>query len=316
MGKYASTRNHGWGSKVAYALSQAMEQYYGGGHYSTAATHGSRLTGFIDFLRESGVRDLARNDEQRLLESYAESVAKRVKEHEISTRYAHNLISTANVAISALRGDDRVRVSPSEYCGSRTNVRTVAPVSLDTGRLDRAMQGMRDAGQERAAAVAGLARHLGLREKEATLADLTRLARESERYGQCNIQDGTKGGRSAPRWITVTPAAREALASALECRPSGSRNLLNENETLRSFINGELKAGRAPMHEAGIKGYHDCRAAYACERYYSITGHEAPAVCGNPPVDRQVDQIAREQIAPELGHGRTDVCIAYVGGRT
>ncbi len=57
--------------------------------------------------------------------------------------------------------------------------------------------------------------------------------------------------------------------------------------------------------------------AYA-DRYEAITGWKAPAA-GGPPRDslkggqRRIDTAARIQISSELGHGRIDVCRAYLG---
>lgn len=66
------------------------------------------------------------------------------------------------------------------------------------------------------------------------------------------------------------------------------------------------------MH--GIPGFHELRAAYACERYQEIMGTHAP-VFGSPVENREADYEARLTIANELGHGRIDVVSEYIGGR-
>ena len=74
--------------------------------------------------------------------------------------------------------------------------------------------------------------------------------------------------------------------------------------------------GRAALKRTGIKNYHDLRAAYAADRYFEETGHLAP--CNNNgrrTTERSIDLQAREIIAEELGHGRTDVLVSYVGSR-
>lgn len=71
--------------------------------------------------------------------------------------------------------------------------------------------------------------------------------------------------------------------------------------------------GRQVLQSSGIRGYHDQRAAYACDRYQVITGQPAP-VCGGGIPDREADMAARYQISEELGHGRADVASSYIGG--
>ncbi len=67
------------------------------------------------------------------------------------------------------------------------------------------------------------------------------------------------------------------------------------------------------MASLGIRGFHDLRAAYACDRYQQLTGYAAPAVVGARLADRETDVSARKIISAELGHGRIDVVAAYVG---
>lgn len=319
-GPYAAAgggRNYGYGRDMGYAGRQALQEYYGGGHYSTVATHAERFGAFTKWAREElGVRDLARNDAQELLTRYAAQIGERVVQGELSTAYGQNLISTAQVTLRAMTGDGSIRVSPSEYVGARSNVRTEAPDAIDRAQVTAAAESMRGAGLDRAATVIVLAREFGMREREASLANLGRLDREAREYGQVNIQEGTKGGRDADRWVPVSEFGRAALDRALQARSEDSRNLLERSESWVRFRDTELKSGREHLREAGIGGYHDARAAYACDRYYQLTGHEAPAVSGERPADRVADLTARKQISHELGHGRVDVIASYVGGRS
>ncbi len=152
-----------------------------------------------------------------------------------------------------------------------------------------------------------------MRSEEAAKANLGRLLNEAATGGAINIQDGTKGGRDAPRWVPVTEGIRAALAAAIAARPAGSRNLLAPGETYKAWRSGELRAGREILHTHGIKGYHDARAAYACARYAQLTGQQAPVVAGQRTAAKADDRAARQTIAVELGHGRSDVARAYVG---
>jgi len=171
----------------------------------------------------------------------------------------------------------------------------------------------------RAAAIVYLARATGMRLREAILANLPRLKREAVQYGRINIQDGTKGGRSgalAPRWLWVNDNIRKALRYAELTSPAGSRNLLAPNESYLDFQQRIVRPARDILHTLNLKGFHELRAAYACERYEQITHYLAPVKRGDcNQLGRNLDQEARVQISYELGHGRIDVVSAYIGGQ-
>ncbi|MNY30552.1 hypothetical protein D3C86_1646650 [compost metagenome] len=109
---------------------------------------------------------------------------------------------------------------------------------------------------------------------------------------------------------------RGALAFAAQVSPDGSRNLLAPNESYLDFQRVVVRPARDILHTHKLKGFHELRAAYACERYEQFTQHPAPINGGSCyQLDRHLDQEARAQISYELGHGRLDVASAYIGGR-
>lgn len=171
-----------------------------------------------------------------------------------------------------------------------------------------------------AAAIALLARATGMRLREAILADLPRLTREAERLGRINIQDGTKGGRrgaSAPRWINLNRSISDALKYAEQMSPEGSHNFLGPQQSYRDFQQKVVRPARLLLHENGLKGFHELRAAYACSRYEQITNHAAPINGGKcRKLDPDLDRSARLTISYELGHSRIDIVSAYIGGQT
>jgi hypothetical protein len=201
----------------------------------------------------------------------------------------------------------------------RTTIRMTVPQGQDREHVMRIVDAFREQ-HPRAAAIVQLARAIGMRLREAILADLPRLQREAKRYGKINIQDGTKGGRSgatAPRWISVDEHIREALRYAEQVSPTNSRNLLGPNESYLDFQKRIVRPARDILHMHNLKGLHELRAAYACERYEQITHRQAPINGGKfYQIDRHLDQKVRAQISYELGHGRIDVVSAYIGGRS
>lgn len=91
-----------------------------------------------------------------------------------------------------------------------------------------------------------------------------------------------------------------------------SRNLLAPEERYVQFLDRQIRPARELLHAHGLNGFHDLRAAYACERYQQLTGSAAP-VNGGRCADRALDREARQQLSQELGHNRVDVVTAYIG---
>jgi hypothetical protein len=252
---------------------------------------------------------------------YAGHLRQQVEQGAIGIATAQNRLSSVNRTMAALRGDQYVKVpSPSKALGMRrTSVRRSVPQGQDREHVKRIVDVLCEQQMPRAAAIAQLARATGMRLREAILADLLRLKREAEKLGKINIQEGTKGGRSgasAPRWITVDEHIRDALRFAEQVAPDGSRNLLAPHERYLDFQRGIVRPARDILQKHNLKGFHELRAAYACERYEQITHHPAPINGGHCyQRNRHLDQEARVQISYELGHGRIGVISAYIGGR-
>lgn len=317
-------RNFGYGRQLSYAGPQALKDLFGGGHYGTVKAHSDRWQAFVRWCRSEdgpGFNDARQIDRQTLLD-YAEHLRQEVEHGAICIATAQNRLSSVNRTLAALRGDQYVKVpSPSKALGMRrTSVRRSVPQGQDREHLKRIVEVLCKHQMPRAAAIAQLARTTGMRLREAILADLPRLLREAEQFGEINIQDGTKGGRggaTAPRWIKVDEHIRDALRFAGQVSPDGSRNLLAPSESYLDMQREIVRPARHRIHQHNLKGFHDLRAAYACERYEQITHHRAPINGGKCcRIDRRLDQYARRQVSYELGHGRIDVVAAYIGRRT
>ena len=316
-------RNFGYGRQLSYAGPQALKDLFGGGHFATVKAHSDRWQAFVKWCRSEqgpGYND-ARQIGRQTLFNYAQYLRQQIEHGALGIATAQNRLSSVNRTLAALRGDQYVKVpSPSQALGlQRSTVRTVAPQGQDRQQIERITQALRDQGHHRVSAIVHLARETGMRLREAILADLPRLQREAKNFGRINIQDGTKGGRSgasAPRWIEASEQVIAALLLAQNASPAGSHNLLARDESYATFLQQTVRPARETLHEQGLKGFHELRAAYACERYGEITGHLAPVNGGGCyREDRQIDRVARQQISLELGHNRIEVMSAYIGGR-
>ncbi|MCV4274143.1 integrase domain-containing protein [Pseudomonas capsici] len=316
-------RNFGYGRQLSYAGPQALKDIFGGGHYGTVKAHCDRWLAFVKWCRSKqgpGIND-ARQIDREVLADYAAYLRDLVKHGDLAVSTAKNRLSSVNRTMAALRGDQYVRLpSPSKALGiQRTGVRHSVPQGQDREQVKQIVDALCSHHQLRTAAIVLLARATGMRLREAILADLPRLTREAEDLGKINIQDGTKGGRagaSAPRWITVAEHIRGALGFAQQVSPKGSRNLIAPNESYLNVLQQIVCSARDILHTHNLKGFHELRAAYACERYEQITQHQAPINGGQCcQIDPRLDHEARQQISYELGHGRIDVVAAYIGGR-
>ncbi|MFV3382896.1 integrase domain-containing protein [Pseudomonas sp. NY15354] len=316
-------RNFGYGRQLSYAGPQALRDMFGGGHYGTVKAHCDRWQAFVRWCRSEqgpGIND-ARHIDRKVLADYAAYLRDLVERGDLAVSTAQNRLSSVNRTMAALRGDQHVKLpSPSKALSmQRSGVRHAIPQGQDRKQVKQIVDALCSRDQIRAAAIVLLARATGMRLRETILADLPRLSREANDLGRINIQDGTKGGRSgasAPRWIAVDDHVQDALGFARQVSPAGSRNLIAPHESYFDVLQDIVRPARDILHAQNLRGFHELRAAYACERYEQITQHPAPISGGQCcQVDRHLDRQARRQISYELGHGRIDVVAAYIGGR-
>lgn len=320
MSKFTAQRNFGFGKQMDWAGHQALHDLYGRGHFGTVASHAQRWRQFCNWARSTyGINDACAVD-LSLLESYAADLAERVEDETMAVSYAQNLIVSANITLEALRQDKTIRIdSPASWVGKRQTVRTRVPDGMDWADIDRLVAHLRAKNLQRAAVIVLLCRNFGIRLREAILANLTDWQRQAGERGQIDIREGTKGGRGkeVERWVPVSERGQLALREAVRVRSQlGGQNLLKPDETFDDLVNdGEIHRARKILHEFGIKGYHELRAAWACERYEEMSGETAPILQAGTSPGQQNDDPFRLTLARELGHDRVDVVAAYIGAR-
>ncbi len=316
MGKVGGSRNFGFGQKMAWAGKQVLRERHGDGHHRSVAAHAERWAHFVGWARDNcAIRD-AREVDRATLDRFGKTLADKVREGNASVAYAQNLLSTVNVALEALRGDTRVRCSPSALVGQRSHVRGDPPAGMDRRAVQACAETLRARGHAHAAAVIELARELGLRVREASLLDARAAVGEAVHHGAIDVTEGTKGGRGrrVDRWVPVSATAREGLRRAAKVQ-GPARNLVPPQLSWRQWNDHLHHVWAGIRGQYGLGKLHDLRAAYACERYQRLAGAAAPATNSGRVASSEADRAARAVIAQELGHGRTDVVAAYVGGR-
>lgn len=133
--------------------------------------------------------------------------------------------------------------------------------------------------------------------------------------GHLDIRDGTKGGRR--RTIPIeTDEQRMLLERALAIGDKHPKGLVMAKDwrTLaqaKNHIKYQLKKAGITKEQLGVTA-HGLRHGYACHIYKALTGEAAP-VMGGGLVDPELDKTARREIAERLGHGRVEICSAYLG---
>lgn len=320
MSKFTTQRNFGFGKQMDWAGHQALKDLYGRGHFGTVASHAQRWRQFCHWARSSHDINDACAVDQPLLEQYTANLAEQVEDDTLAVSYAQNLIVSVNITLEALRQDKVIRIdSPASWVGKRQTVRTRVPDGMEWADIERLVARLRQKNLQRAAIIILLCRSLGIRLREAILANLTDWQRQARELGQIDIREGTKGGRGkeVERWVPVSERGRVALREAIQVRSQlGGQNLLKPDEAFDDLVNdGEIHRARKILHEFGIKGYHELRAAWACERYQEISGATAPVLLAGTSIGQESNDQVRLALARELGHDRIDVVAAYIGAR-
>jgi site-specific recombinase XerD len=316
MCKVGGLRNFGFGKTLQFAVRAALDERFGPGRHGTQAAHRERLGPFVDFVRHCNIRDF-RHVEPDHVQSYARQLRLAVDDGELATATAVNRLSSVNVLMSTLHGNDDMRMSPRQAIGARSQVRTVPPLGMEVERVEALARELRAAGHESLACLVRLCRCFGLRFREASLLRLKRALAQAQRFGTIDVRDGTKGGRGrrVKRPVPVDEHGMAVLVEALRCAAPETSRLLPAHRTYADWFKYAHRVYRRFALRAGLSPkFHDLRAAFACTRYAEVSGSAAPVIAGRRQASRSDDARAREVVARELGHGRASVVSAYCGG--
>lgn len=279
----------------------------GGLSYASVSTLLNRLERFVEFAKAHGVNRLDKVS-RGLVVDYANCL----RSTDFSASYKQNLLSAVNTVMRegyAAYGMHWKSVKASEEkLPKRTNVRTEATSSKE--QLSVAQQSM----SAHASVIAELARELGLRTKEAALLNARLAYEEAIEKHFITIVEGTKGGRK--RTVVVRETSQIEVLYKASLLQEDSHSLVPKEMTWKCFRNSILYEGREALKKSGIKDYHSLRASFAADLYEELTGLPAPCNAGGKRiVDGTLDAAARLEVSEQLGHGRMDVTVAYLGGR-
>lgn len=307
---------------LLFSFKMAIDALFGvRDHYGTRRSHKIRIAVFAAFCKRNNIRD-ARDIDEELIGAYGKYVRVRLYipyvwpdghiDQPISVSYAHNLISTVNTTMYAMRKNEELHLSARTALGvPRSHIRKTQ-IEADIADVKTATDRMIAADMHRGAAVVFLARTWGMRPQEAILQDLDRMKREVEKTGSAAILEGCKGGRIClTRTIEAGETQLKSLEFALAVRPHGSKCLLSKTDSMISFYRTTLNRCRRILRKCGIPSYRELRAAFAQDVYESIV--RGPSPLRGPIGDRALDRIARKAVSRMLGHDRYQIASSYIG---
>lgn len=302
----AGTRDMGSAARIHLVRTQSISFL---SHESVNTLH-DRFRQFVKFAKLQGVGKLEKITFQ-LARAYGLSLAGQVDAEEMAPAYAHDLLSAVNTVMRLVTIWTPLSATQDCEIRNRSAIRQDVPGGYVLDEFDDAVSSLETQGLIRQAAIARLAREINFRSKEASLLDAVEALKSIEK-GVLVVTAGTKGGRK--REIPIgTERQVSALRIAAHVQGTG-RNLIPDYMAWKAWREGGLRDGREALQIAGIGGYHELRAAYACQRYLELTDTLAP-VFGGRVQNKVLDLHARKVISAELGHGRIDVVSEYVGGR-
>jgi len=121
----------------------------------------------------------------------------------------------------------------------------------------------------------------------------------------------TKGGRA--RTVPIRTADQRWVLEQVKDL-AGKGSLIPPE---RSYVQ-HVRVYEAELRKAGISRAHGLRHAYAQRRYEELAGWKAPHAGGPKskdltPEQKALDREARLAISKEMGHGREEITVVYLG---
>ncbi|MGI0737955.1 hypothetical protein ACRCPM_32655 [Pseudomonas aeruginosa] len=193
--------------------------------------------------------------------------------------------------------------------GFPSYARITVPRSLDRTKFEAAMVDIQALHSEQLAILIRSVRYLGMSLLEAFFFDAEDAHKDAEEENIFYVFSKDKHEHriiniSAPEQIVILKkaAAFQKLQGSIHATPAAWRTWKLKN----------LPAAQELLLSHGLN-IDDCRAAYACELYWRLSGHHAPILGGKAPQDEDLE--ARNHVAYELGNMRIWETDAYVGAR-
>lgn len=269
------------------------------GSYSTQANRVAILQLCGKQLQKAGFQNLAATS---LKPKHVEALLATWREQGISVATQKNRMAAVRWWAEKVHRQNCVPRTNGELGISR---RVYVPEETRAWRLsDESLKGL----GERMEVVLQLQQEFGLRREEA----LKFRPSEADRGAVIALKGSwCKGGR--PRDVPVRNEAQKAVLEAAH-RLAGKGSMIAPD---KSYKEG-LEQYKAAVDAAGLSKCHGLRHGYAQVRYQELTGWAAPLAGGPARADLneaqlRLDHEARMVVSAELGHGREEITVRYLG---
>ncbi|MEZ8967372.1 integrase domain-containing protein [Vibrio breoganii] len=318
--------NFGLGARqIDRALINASLEQLGGVKNNT---HQARLPACRDFARflkeETEVRRLNQVNKSHV-SLYGEYLRGRFESDEsFAPSSARDYLSHVNVCLAQARGDDKLKVGATRDLDypPKTGIATVDR-STPIAQHQRIVAEV----SEEVGIAVSIQRHLGLRQREASLFDCDKALAEYHRIGKVTISRGTKGGQD--RSLEIEDKAQVhalELGQQLQAK-TGHDNLVPEGESFKAF---QSRAWREVTAIDPTYHSHGERKFFAIDFYTRKAGVEPPVVAGvehgkahhkhmaeklgvSIEEAKKVDKEVRLALSRLLGHHRVGITNNYIG---
>lgn len=307
--------NFGWGRQLKYAARKALTAHYGEGKYGSVNKNFKNFCIFIVFLKNSDITN-ANHITLEMFIQFSAYIFDKKEDGRYTPKVAQNIISSVNMTMTAFRYDKKIWLSPVKTVGHRIDRRQTPPAALDTESVKKALWLLTERGHNLDVLLINFILLTGVRLKEACLQNYRNRLKEALTTGEIDITEGTKGGRGkyVKRLIAATPEIILVMKELVKYQ-GDHKSVIPVGTKSINFMNRFYSRWYRAAHQFGLKGFHDLRAAHACFLYASMTGYLAPIIDSENRAPKELDLEARQAITNILGHGRTDITNAYIGGQ-
>ncbi|WP_242627620.1 integrase [Pseudomonas gessardii] len=273
-----------------------------------AMVHDEQWTHFSIYAKESHDVDILELVNKKLARRYGEELCIQVYHGNLSQQGAVSLLETvSSVMALATNGDWKAFMSDISF---PNHARITVPRSFDQAVFEAAMEDIKVRLSEQMVTLIRLVRYLGVSLREAFFFDAKSAQKDAvaeKIFYVISSEDPYDH-----RIINISSPEQMAI---LEATSEIQNPRCGHPATLKAWHIWRQKSLPAANELLLAHGLNidDCRAAYACELYRRLSGHQAPILGGNAPHDEDLE--ARDQLAYELGYLHIWETDAYVGAR-
>jgi hypothetical protein len=248
----------------------------------------------------------------QLVREYGEELCSQVYAGNLSQNCAEGLLESVNTIMRLATNDNWQPITPVACgIGAPRFMRTVAPVSLDPVKFQRALSDVRTQTSDRAAMIIELVRFFGTTSRAAAFLNVSCALEAVDEDGQVSLEEfGAPPGTDER--VTVYNKTQMEILKKFAAIAHGESCLLPEGLTWPLWKKTCIRKAKEILLSHGIN-FADLRAAFACEMYEYDSAHKAPVLGGS--ADRDLDLEVRQTVADALGFSRIWETDAFLGAR-